>query len=1089
MKKWTLVLRSMRFYVKRNALLSLGIAISTAVLTGSLIVGDSVSHSLQRIVDHRLGNITHALNTGDRYITLPLAQKLDETLEGNTVPALMLDGIAVSGGGQRRLPGVQVIGVNGRFDRMAGTDSLYASLDNDEVVISENLADRLNVTAGDEFLLRMTRLSLVPLNAPFVSDADQSVSVRVTVTHVASISELGAFNLKNSQTAPLNLFISLSRLNEIMELEARANYLFFDQASHLAGEILSSVKDNWSNTDAGLTFQYDTGNKLLEIKSERVFIDSVTAHAVNALSRRVKPVLTYFVNALSHDEKSTPYSFVSTLPDSVVPPGKIIVNDWLAGDIDVKPGDQVGVRYYSVGLLRELETRERNFEVLRVVPMTGIYGDEGLMPDIPGLSDAGNCRDWDTGVPVSLDRIRDKDEEYWDDYSGTPKAFIAESVAAAMWENRFGKYTSFRVTAGPDDVSAVKQEILSALDPAALGFNVSAVREESKFAASNGVDFSELFAGLSFFLLAGAVLLSVLLFKLNLEERGSQVETLSALGISRKAVQQILLREGMLVALAGALPGLLLAVLYNNLVFSALNGIWQDIVRTDMLVPHVRAVTLVYGLLASMLIALPAIYFPLRNYLRSRVNIEKKKGRVLLRRTRPGWLLALALVALAVALVLIVLQFTAGAVVNEGIFFVAGGLLLVAGMVFSFYFLLAVKNRSFFIKSLSGLGVKNTLRNTTRSLTIIVLFAIGTFLVISTGSNRKDLFKNATEKSGGTGGFLYYAESTVPVLKDLSKEDVRFDYGLSDGYEFTQLRVADGDDASCLNLNRITNPRILGVEPEALRGRFSFVTRTRYLDEDDPWLSLGQTLTDASGVGEVIPAIADETVIKWGLGMSVGDTLVYHDADDRVLKLLLIGGLAPSVFQGNVLISEAHFVRNYPASSGTEVFLVDGPADDTATIANELSRGMRDLGWQMQYAPARLAEFNSITNTYLSIFLVMGALGLLLGTMGLAVVLFRSVIERREELAVMRALGFRIQQLRNMLFGEYVLLLIAGTLIGAVSAIVATLPALLSENSDIEISFVLLIVAGLIVNGVAWIWIIAQTGLRRKQIIDAIRSE
>lgn len=223
--------------------------------------------------------------------------------------------------------------------------------------------------------------------------------------------------------------------------------------------------------------------------------------------------------------------------------------------------------------------------------------------------------------------------------------------------------------------------------------------------------------------------------------------------------------------------------------------------------------------------------------------------------------------------------------------------------------------------------------------------------------------------------------------------------------------------------------------------------------------------------------------------MSVGDTLIYRDTDGTKMKLLLIGGLAPSVFQGNVLIAESHFIRNYPASSGTEVFLVDGPLNDTANIAAELNRGMRDLGWHMEYAPARLAEFNSITNTYLSIFLVMGALGLLLGTVGLAVVLFRSVIERREELAVMRAVGFGVKRIRTLIFGEYVALLFGGTILGAVAAIVATLPALLSENNDIRLGFVLLIVGVLLLNGVLWIWAITRTAFKRRMIVDTLQRE
>jgi len=523
---------------------------------------------------------------------------------------------------------------------------------------------------------------------------------------------------------------------------------------------------------------------------------------------------------------------------------------------------------------------------------------------------------------------------------------------------------------------------------------------------------------------------------------------------------------------------------YNKLIFMALNSIWMDIVRTEMLVTHIQFSTLLTGLVASMFIAWLALFFPLRKFLRTirdrnvkaSMTAPGRKGKKLVR--------GLAILSAATAVTLITLQFLEGEAVNAGLFFAAGGLLLVSGLLVSYGTLTSVQSAGLFVKGITSLGLKNTLRNATRSITIIILFSIGTFLVISTGSNRKDLFVNAEDTSSGTGGFLYYAESTIPVLQNLANSEVRYNYGMSDGYDVVQMRVADGDDASCLNLNRIENPRILGVKPEKLSGRFSFVTATPELKEDDPWATL-----DIALEGDLIPAIADETVIKWGLGMKVGDTLHYEDADGNIMNLLLTGGLAPSIFQGSVIISEKYFLERFPGSSGTEVFLVDGNVQDTMLIRDELTLGMRDLGWTMEYAPGRLTEFNSVTNTYLSIFLVMGALGLLLGTVGLSIVLFRSIIERREELTLLRALGFGKRRIKSMVIREYTLLFAAGTLTGTVAAVIATLPSLLSPNNDISIGFILAIVAVLLLNGLAWIWWVTGMALKNKVISAALRNE
>jgi hypothetical protein len=418
------------------------------------------------------------------------------------------------------------------------------------------------------------------------------------------------------------------------------------------------------------------------------------------------------------------------------------------------------------------------------------------------------------------------------------------------------------------------------------------------------------------------------------------------------------------------------------------------------------------------------------------------------------------------------------------VFFSAGGLLLVSAVLFFRWFLGRKQEADGVRIDLRQLSWKNATRNRTRSMSIVILFAIGAFLVISTGSNRKDLFARAGEPSGGTGGFLYYAESTLPVLRQLDDPRVRYDYGLGEGYSFVQMRVAEGDDASCLNLNRVVNPRILGVDPEELKGRFSFVTQTGLLDGEDPWSSLENRLERG-----LIPAIADETVIRWGLGLKVGDTLSFLNSDGEKMELLLIGGLAPSVFQGSVLISARHFLEQFPASSGTQVFLVEGNSSDTAMIGAELSRGMRDLGWEMQPAGVRLAEFNSVTNTYLSIFMALGALGLLLGTFGLAVVLSRSILERAQEIALLKALGYGRRKIRRLITREYIFLLGAGILTGFGTAMIATLPSLVSPHTGASFTSIAVWLAVLVANGWLWIRVVTHYALKDQRIYLGLRNE
>jgi putative ABC transport system permease protein len=422
--------------------------------------------------------------------------------------------------------------------------------------------------------------------------------------------------------------------------------------------------------------------------------------------------------------------------------------------------------------------------------------------------------------------------------------------------------------------------------------------------------------------------------------------------------------------------------------------------------------------------------------------------------------------------------------VNIAVFFPAGGLLLLSSVLFFSWLMGKGIQLSGTRFDLRMLGWKNATRNRTRSMSIVILFAIGAFLVVSTGSNRKDLFENADDPGSGTGGFLFYAESTLPVLKNMNDPVVRGEEGLSGGYSLVQLRLAEGDDASCLNLNKIRNPRILGAGTGDLEGRFTFVSYTDEVDRDHPWRVLDKKLP-----GGLVPAVADETVIKWGLGLTVGDTLHYTNAGGGSMDLLLVGGLAPSIFQGSVIISSENFLDQYPASSGTRVFLVEGPADDSVGIRSELGMAFRDLGWDIQPAAARLSEFNSVTNAYLSIFMVMGALGLLLGIFGLAVVLTRSIQERRREIALLRAVGYGRRTIRRLIAREYLVLLGAGIGSGFLTAVVATLPSLVSSHTGASVAAILFWLAVLAVNGWIWIQVVARSSLRRLSLVKNLSND
>ncbi len=1081
MNTWKLVIRNLRHYRNKDLTVILGIAISAAVLTGALIVGDSVTSNLKRISDLRLGNVSYTLNSGDRFITCLLAPKIQNELNVTVAPLLSLEGMAVSDGGRKRVNKVQILGIDPAFDKVMADNSFYKVIPQDEVIISRNLADRLDVKIGDEILFRIKKAGLIPLNAPFVSDEELVISERLKIKAIAGDDQYGKFNLRISQTSPFSAFLSIESLNRLMNFKNKANVLLIASNSSVSEKsVLNAVRKNWSVADAGLIIREIPLSGEIEVLSERVFLDRPVLDAVNRINGPKNLILTYFVNSLSSKSKSSPYSFVSTLPDSLIGFNEIIINQWLAEDQNIKAGDSLKLKYYTVGPLRRLTESETDFVIKDIVSIKGFYADRNLMPLIPGLSDAGNCRDWKTGVPVNLEKIRDKDEKYWDDFKGTPKAFIAQSKARELWENSFGSYTSVRFGRNQVSIDNLARRISENLDPYSLGFQINSVRKDSQSAVVQGVDFSGLFFGLSFFVLLAAAILSVLLMILNLEGRREQLETLSALGIPNRIISAVMYLEGLILSVIGGVSGLVLSLVYTRLIFAALNGVWIDIVRTDQMQMYISIPALATGFLLSTAISWITLFFTIRKFL----VVKHRKFRDMLSNHYGKIRYVIAGISGITSIGLIISQIIDLETINAGIFFLAGGLMLLAMLLIFYQFLVGTGIRIYREMNLLVLGIKNGVRNKSRSTSIVALLSLGTFIVLSTGANRKNLFLEASDKSSGTGGFLFFSESTVAVIHDLNNSSVRQESGLTSDVHFVQFSKAEGDDASCLNLNRVTHPQIFGVDPKELEGRFGFVSGTSFLNESNPWSSLDQDLPD-----KIVPAIADETVIKWGLGKKVGDTLVYTDGTGSIMKLLLIGGLDNSVFQGNVIISDKQFLAHYPDKAGSNVFLIDGATANQANIEDELRSLFRDYGWEMQAAVKRLAEFNSVENTYLSIFLVLGALAILIGTAGLGVILARSILERRKEIALMKAVGIGQGKILRLFLNEYLLMLFSGIVIGGITSTIATLPALLNPIKEISLISIWMITGILLLNGLFWIFFLARIYLRDPEINAALRNE
>jgi hypothetical protein len=420
---------------------------------------------------------------------------------------------------------------------------------------------------------------------------------------------------------------------------------------------------------------------------------------------------------------------------------------------------------------------------------------------------------------------------------------------------------------------------------------------------------------------------------------------------------------------------------------------------------------------------------------------------------------------------------------SAGAFFGAGALLLMGGVAFAAWFL-RTRELTQSLRSAGDLARRNTSRRLGRSLATITIFASGVFIVVAVDSFRKRPEAEASaRRDSGTGGFALVAESALPIYEDLNSAKGREAYALDEtalgGARIVPMRVRDGDDASCLNLNRALQPRLLAVKPSELADRHAF----QFSERAGSW-----DLLNATDPSAVVPGIVDANTLQYALQKKLGDTIEYRDERGQPFAVRLVATVEGTLLQGNVLIAEQAFIDHFPGAGGYRYFLIDAPGDHVRAAAEELARGLQDRGLEVIPAARRLAEFDAVENTYLSIFQALGGLGLLLGTAGLAIVVARNVLERHREFGLLEAVGFRHRAVRALVFAEHRWLIALGLLIGIASAALAVLPQLIGKAGGFPVREFALLAAALGVGGISWTWLATRLALRGS-LLPALRNE
>jgi len=1115
-----LALKGLWHYRRTHVAVVAGVACAVAVLAGAWLVGASVRASLSGLVTERLGRVDIVIGAENPFgeslaERLRAAPAISSALTG-VVPMFALEGLVAHQSSNRRAGKVSVYGVDQRFFQFHGVTATAPSGNN--VWLSSALAEELGAVESDALVLRVTRPTDIPLDSLHGKKDDVGRAMRLRVQGTLPAAAMGEFSLAPSQGPVRAIFVDLARVQRDLEQPGRVNALLIARASGATVDdkaIASALDGVLDSSDLGLTVS-SVGSAssasspfLLVETASGVMSDKVVAAVSKTSGARpesITPVLSWLANRLTIGDKSTPYSLVAGVDEYAygVNAGEspIVLNDWTARDLSAKVGDTLEMEYFRWLDEGRLVTERTTFRVAGIVPISGLAADRRLAPPYPGITDSESVSDWDPPFPIDLKLVRPIDEAYWDRYKTTAKAFVPLAIAQRMWGTRHGKVSSLRLPAG-EDASLEDQSrtmaaaITRAVGSANSGLTIADVRAQNVAASAGATDFGAYFSYFSFFLVVSALLLTALFFRLGVEQRLREIGVLRATGFSLRTIQELFVIEGAMVAVAGSIAGVGLAVAWAALMMYGLRTWWVGAVGTTSLVLHVHAGALAIGAAGGIVASVLCIAWTVR-------GLSGHSPRELLAGSAPSssfrgpsraYVWAVATFVMAVVLTMATVL---GNVPAAAGFFGAGALVLISGLA---ALAARLKRRNAGVMHGTGaaalirFGWQNAAWKTGRSLTSTGLVAAAAFLLVSVDAFRKDT-SAAGGRTGGTGGFALIAESVIPLVNDPSSPDGREALGLTfdqadnalSGVSLIAARLRPGDDASCLNLYQPKQPRVVGVPDRMIEeNRFAFAASLADTDAEraNPWRLLKEAQAD-----DAVPAIVDATSLQYVLHAAVGDEVVIDAETARPIRLRIMASLADSVMQGEILMGDAAFATLFPDVAGYRLLFVDVSPErmgDLDTVAATVEERLEPYGVDAQPTLTKLEAYHRVENTYLSTFQTLGGLGLILGTVGLAAVTLRNVFERRRELALLASAGYRVRDLSVLVVSETLMLVLSGLLIGVVAALVSIAPILIERGGRPPALSMIWLFAVAVCGVVAAL--VATRSVRRLPLVASLRSE
>jgi len=1090
--------------------LILGGIIGTSVIAGALITGDSLDQMVADQSVKALGEIDIVVSS-PRFFSRSLFTVIHDDpainkLTDKAAPMIALSGTtrhAESGALENR---VNVYGIDNSVYEFGsfhyGGEKIPNLLEN-ECVINSILAANLKVVRGDVITLKLGDLN--PSDAFFLTSADQSYEIELTVKEISENKGLASINLRSRNINVNNLFLRMDVLQKKMGIEGKINTVIISNSGdefsgvEKGGDVKNRLKeildDEIGYVEAGYGIIADEQSVIITHEDVLFNSDELASLEKDRIS---STLLTYFVDSISYNGTSVSYSTITgvdlardkefgdfyttdvPLEFERIRTDGIIISNWTALALGAGIDDILTVNYTVLDSNYLTHTGSKSLYVEAVIELKGKASNEWLMPDLPGIKDIDTCGDWDPPFDIDLSVLQGNDLDYWEQYRGIPKGYIDLDLAQTLFSNFQGNLTHLRIETN-GDTKNILDELNNTVGMNNYGISIIEVKAEHLATGESLWVLTGMFLAFGAFVVMAGALLIINIFRNMALDRKREIGILRSQGTKKRDVAAAFFTEGIFYALASAGLGTLAGIGVGKGIVHALNTVWARSVESNDISLYFTNYTLLTSFALGLFICIVSVIVPVIQVSRMKVVDAISRGRTekspddspsdktgiiilvigILSTCTLLYAFNLELALLGPALILlgsglyvharkpslnVILEVTAGSMVLYvclfGFFAVKGvngtsvGVFMINGIILIVVIFLLYRSRfPWFSRKLAGKGavgkiaVSGIVRQKSRLFLSVLSVAFVVYIITALsiiGSYQEKNLDNELDRH--TGGYDIRVISTIPFTGDLAAGNHNF---LNDT-SVTQIRSVGEPGGTCSNMNARFPPQILGVPDDFVEtNKIKF---SNHLYEGFSEREVWRALSDKTA--HYIPVVMDENTLLWVYNSGLGDTFTITGDMGDEYRIKVVGMIDSSVFAGMFIMSQENIEKVFPLTAKYNYFLLKTDGDvreKAAAIEEEMSFYGMDAA-----ATEDLARYNlEFEASYLRIFQVFLALGVFIGTTGIAVMVYRSASERKYEIGVLRSMGLSRRRIAFSLVIEASVTSLSGIIMGVVGGITA----------------------------------------------------